>query len=394
MTATVAIDPLALATVVVAVVDPQMRRSVTDGLAKTSAQLVDDSWASGDIDELAACIERLRPSVLFLGLPGLLGDAATAVARMANVEFSPRIVAVSGSANPEIILKTMRAGAAEFMYPPFEPGFEAVLRSVVTAPRTQLEAPATGKVIAFASVKGGCGATTLACHSASWLKNSGKKEVLLADLDASAGIAAALMQSVTKYTLDDALQNLHRLDLKLWKALVATAPSGVDVLPAPPQPAGLIPISRKLPPMLRFWRTQYEFTIVDLGSGTTSMLLDVLSSIDMLVLVATNEIPALRQARQMIQSLGNRGFGGNRVKLVINRMPKRPAIPVSEIEKLMGLSIHAILPNDYQVLSEAYSHPRLIDLNSDLGTQFGAFTAKLTGIGAVERKTRRLFAFK
>jgi pilus assembly protein CpaE len=394
MTAASSVDPVAAATVVVAVVDPQLRRSVTDALAKTAAQLVDDSWISGDIDELTASIERLRPAVLFLGLPGLTEDAATAVTRMANLDFSPRIVAVSGNANPEIILKTMRAGAAEFMYPPFEPGFDAVLRSVVSAPRTQLEAPATGKTIAFASVKGGCGATTLACHSASWLKASGKKEVLLADLDTSAGIAGALMQSVTKYTLDDALQNLHRLDLKLWKALVASAPSGVDVMPAPAEPAGLTPISRKLPPMLRFWRTQYEFTILDLGSGTTSMLLDVLSSIDMLVLVATNEIPALRQARQMIQSLGNRGFGSNRVKLVINRMPKRPAIPVSEIEKLMGLSVHAILPNDYQVLNEAYSHPRLIDLNSDLGVQFGAFAAKLTGIAPVEKKARKLFLFK
>jgi pilus assembly protein CpaE len=288
----------------------------------------------------------------------------------------------------------MRAGAAEFLYPPFEPGFEAVLRSVMTAPRTQLDAPATGKVIAFSSVKGGCGATTLACHAASWLKTAGRKEVLVADLDVSAGIAAALMQSAAKYTLDDALQNLHRLDLKLWKALVSASPSGVDVMAAPPEPAGIIPISRKMPPMLRFWRTQYEFTIVDLGSGTTSMLLDVLSSIDTLVLVATNEIPALRQARQMIQNLAGRGFGANRVKLVINRMPKRPAIELPELEKILGVAIHSVLPNDYRVLSEAYSHPRLIDLDSPLGVQFGTFAARLAGMGPVEKKTRRLFRFR
>jgi pilus assembly protein CpaE len=395
MTATIAIDPLAAATAVVAVVDPQLRRSVTDALAKTPVQLVDDTWSSGDIDELAASIERLRPSVLFLGLPGLLVDASAAMARMANLaEFAPRVVAVSGNANPEVILKTMRAGAAEFMYPPFEPGFETVLRSVVTAPRSQPDAPAAGKIIGFASVKGGCGATTLACHSAGWLKSAGKKEVLLADLDASAGIAGALMQGEARYTIDDALNNLHRLDLKLWKALVTTSPSGVDVIPAPAEPPAVVPISRKLPPMLRFWRNQYEFTIVDLGSGMTSMLLDVLSSLDTLVLVATNEVPALRQARQMIQNLANRGFGANRVKLAINRMPKRSPFSLPELEKIMGLTIHSVIPNDYRVLSEAYSHPRLIDSNSDLGVQFGIFAAKLAGITPVEKKTRRLFAFK
>ena len=193
MNSTIAIDPLAVATAVVAVVDPQLRRSVTDALAKTSTQLVDDVWSSGDLDELIASIERLRPSVLFLGLPGLLEDASSAVARIANLPFAPRIVAVSGNANPDIILKTMRAGAAEFLYPPFE-GFEAVLRSVATAARSQMDAPAAGKVIAFASVKGGCGATTLACHAAGWFRTAGKKEVLLADLDTTAGIASSLMQ--------------------------------------------------------------------------------------------------------------------------------------------------------------------------------------------------------
>jgi pilus assembly protein CpaE len=394
MSAAIAIDPLAGATALVAVVDPQLRRSLSDALAKTSAQLIDDTWNSGDIDELATHVERLRPSVLFLGLPGILGDASAAVARIANLAFAPRVVAVSGNANPEIILNAMRAGAVEFLYPPFEPAFETVLRSVVTAPRIQQDVPASGKVIAFSSVKGGCGATTLACHSASWLKTTGKKEVLLADLDVAAGITGALMQcGDSRYTLDDALQNLHRLDLKLWKALVTTSACGVDVMPAPLEPPAVVPISRKLPPMLRFCRTQYEFTLVDLGRGITSTLIDVLNSIDTLVLVATNEVPALRQAKQMVQFLVARGFGANRLKLVINRMPKRSPIELAELEKIMGLSIHAVLPNDYKALNEAYSHPRLLDFKSDLGAQMGTFAAKLAGLNQAEKKTRRLFSF-
>jgi Flp pilus assembly CpaE family ATPase len=386
-------DPLAVATAVVAVVDPQLRRSVTDALAKTTAQLLDDAWTSGDIEELAVNVERLRPSVLFLGLPGILGDASVAVARIANLDFAPCVVAVSDRGNPEIILNAMRAGAVEFMYPPFEPGFEAVLRSVVTAPRFQPATPAAGKVIGFASVKGGCGATTLACHSASWLRHNGK-QVLLADLDVSGGIACALMEGVAKYTVDDALQNLHRLDLKLWKALVGTSPSGVDVIPAPPDPQPIVPISRKLPPMLRFWRNQYEFTMIDLGHGITPPLIDVLNSIDTLVLVATNEIPALRQARQMILGLEARGLGANRMKLVLNRMPKRLPIQLPELEKIMGHPIYAVVPNDYHTLSEAYSHPRLVSLDSSLGVEFGAFAAKVADMQSVQKKRRRLFRLR
>lgn len=393
MSAAVATDPVSICTAVVAIVDPQLRRGVTDALAKTSAELLDDIWSSGDVDELIGAIERVRPAVLFLGLPGLKGDAAQALARLASLPSAPRIIAVSDNTNPDVILRTMRAGAVEFVYPPFE-GFETSLRSVMTTPRAQADTPATGRVIAFSSAKGGCGATTLACHTASWLKNSGKKEVLMADMDVATGIAGTLMQADGRYTLDDALQNLHRLDLRLWRALVTGSQSGVDVIPAPAEPAGVIPITRKLPPLVRFWRTQYEFTIIDLGSGVTPMLLDVLNSVDTLVLVTTNEIPALRQARQMMQNLAGRGFGPNRVKLVINRMPKRPPIALPELERIMGCSIYSVVPNDYPALNEAYSHPRLVDLNSSIGTHFGLFAAKVAGVAPVEKKSRRLFAFR
>ncbi len=392
MTAAIATDRLAGATAVVAVCDPQLRRQVTESLAKTAVQLLDDSWGSGDTEELSAVIERLRPTVLFLGLPVQSTNAPAAVAQVANLTYAPRIIAVSGNASPDFILKTMRAGAAEFLYPPFD-GFESVLHSVVAAARPQQDTPAAGKVIAFASVKGGCGATTLACHCAAWLKTTAKKQVLLADLDVSAGIAGTLMQSQARYTLDDALQNLHRLDLTLWQALVATSPSGVDVIPAPAEPSPVTPVSRRLPPLLRFWRTQYEFTMIDLGSGITPGMLDLLSSIDTLVLVATNEVPALRQARLILQNLAGRGYGANRVKLVINRMPKRSPIHLAELEKIMEFPICAALPNDYQILNEAYSHPRLIDLESALGVQFGRCAAGLTGVSPAERKTRKLFAF-
>ncbi len=60
----------------------------------------------------------------------------------------------------------------------------------------------------------------------------------------------------------------------------------------------------------------------------------------------------------------------------------------------MDHPIYAVVPNDYQTLSEAYSHPRLIDLDSPLGVQFGAFAARVAGIQTVEKKRRRLFKLR
>jgi pilus assembly protein CpaE len=379
---------------VIAVADPKLRRSLLDALQTAALTVIEENCDTMRIDEMLSTVERLQPDILFLGLPGLPKDFGTVIQILSTLDPAPRVVAVNESAEPETILKAIRAGATEFVYPPFASASfqESVRRVVVDCSREARQERSTGSIIGFVSPKGGCGATTMACHSASHLRRITKKEVLLSDLDLASGIAATLMQAVARHSLEDALQNLHRMDLKLWKALVATTPSGVDVIPQPPDistPGNVL--SKKLPPLLRFWRMHYDFTLLDLGHGITPPLLDSLESLDTLVLVATNEVLALRQAKQMIQLLATKNFGSNRLKLIINRMPKRAQIQLPELEQVMGHSIYAEIPNDYQRLNEAYSEPRLLDPSSVLGTEIGVFAAKLAGIAAEEKKKSKFF---
>jgi len=383
-------------TVVVAVGDAKLRRFVLGALQAASIPVAEENSDVDHFDELIGSVERLRPDILFLGLPGLPIDPALVIGRLAALHPAPHIVAVNDTAEPEMILKAMRAGAMEFVYPPASQAFDDALRRVIAdCNRTSNHERATGAVIGFVSAKGGCGATTLACHSASYLHRITKKEVLLADLDMAAGITSTIMQTVPRYSIDDALQNLHRMDLKLWKGLVASSPSGVDVIPAPPDnPAPVVPISRKLPPMVRFWRTHYDLTVLDFGHGIAQPLLDVLESMDTLVLVSTNEVLALKQAKQMILALAARNFGANRVKLVINRMPKRAQMQLPELEKIMGHAIYAEIPNDYAPLNEAYSEPRLLDPGSGLATEIGNFAGRLFGLAPQEKKPRRFFGIR
>jgi pilus assembly protein CpaE len=379
-----------------AIVDPKLRKLLLEAIASSGLTVIEENCETSRTDELLASIERLQPDILFLGLPGLPRDYAVVIQRICALDPAPKVVAVNETAEPETILKAIRAGATEFVYPPFNTTAfrEAVQRVIVECGRVARQERSTGSTIGFVSAKGGCGATTLACHSASHLRRATKKEVLLSDLDLASGITGTLMQTQAKYSLDDALLNLHRMDLKLWKGLVSTAPSGVDVIPAPPDVASGSSLSKKLPPLMRFWRMHYDFTILDLGHGITQPLLDVLDSLDTLVLVTTNEVLALRQAKQIIQTLATRNFGSNRLKLMINRMPKRAQIQLPELEQVMGHSIYAEIPNDYQRLNEAYSGPRLLDPSSVLGTEIGAFAAKLGGIAAVEKKPRKFFALR
>ena len=117
----------------------------------------------------------------------------------------------------------------------------------------------------FLSAKGGCGATTIACHTAAELGRQ-DKHVLLADLDLDAGMIRFLMKTKSPYSVLDALNNLHRLDASYWNALISNGMPGLEIIAAPQALASKQqPNQEQMQNMLTFCRGQYDFSIVDLG---------------------------------------------------------------------------------------------------------------------------------
>jgi pilus assembly protein CpaE len=379
--------------VALAIRDKALRQQVLEAIQSVPAMILDQDCPATSQEELLASVTRLRPGIVLLGLSDLPGDASELMARMASLDPAPLIIAVNATADAASILKAMRSGAAEFVYPPFDGAFSEAFHRVAAdcLKKSTAAGSAEGRIIGFVSAKGGCGATTLACHSADYLHRSRRKHVLLADLDLSSGMAGLLLQIAPHYSLADALQNLHRLDFTLWKGLVSTAVSGLEVIPAPPAPfEGTA--ARNLSHLMRFWRSQYDLTVLDLGHGFTPLVAGLVEWIDVLAVVTTNELPALRQAKVLVQGLTQRNYGTRRVRLVINRMPKRTEIQVPELERIMGFPIQTTLPNDYRSLAEAYAQPKLLESTSFLGRHIANMAAALAEIAPEPvKKSRRLW---
>ena len=381
-------------TVAIAIRDQALRHQVLEAIQPLPAKVAEVECSGGGQAELLAGIARLRPGILLLGLSGLPADAGEVLPQIASLEHAPLTIAVNNSADPGSILKAMRSGAAEFVYPPFDGAFAEAFHRVLaeSLKKRPVAEAALGRIIGFVSAKGGCGATTLACHSADYLHRTRHKHALLADLDLYSGMAGLLLQIAPHYSLADAVQNLHRLDLTLWKAMVSASPSGLDIIPAPPPPYDLGPASRELSHLFRFWRSQYDLTVVDFGHGFTPLVAELVEWIDVLAVVTTNEVPALRQAKLLVQGLAQRNYGTRRVRLIINRMPKRPEIQVPELERIIGFPIQATLPNDYKSLAQAYAQPRLLEPTSFLGRHMANLAAALAEIAPEQaKKNRRLW---
>jgi pilus assembly protein CpaE len=145
--------------------------------------------------------------------------------------------------------------------------------------------------------------------------------------------------------------------------------------------------------VLAFARPNYDWTIVDLGRSLSRIAMAALEEIDEVCLVTTLDVPALHQSKQIIQTLLDSGYGKNRIKLILNRAPKRLDITPGELEKMLGVPIFALVPNDYQELYETYAEGRMLNRSSELGKQLAKLAMKLASIEEEQTVKKRFGIF-
>ena len=144
--------------------------------------------------------------------------------------------------------------------------------------------------------------------------------------------------------------------------------------------------------VLAFARPLYDWTLADLGRSLSRLGMAAMEEIDEVCLVTTLEVPALHQSKQIIQTLLDSGFGKARIRLILNRSPKRLDITPGELEKMLGVPIFAMVPNDYPELYETYAEGRMLNRNSDLGKSLAKLAFKLAGVEE-EKGNRKKFGF-
>jgi pilus assembly protein CpaE len=288
----------------------------------------------------------------------------------------------------------MQAGANEFIYPPLEETLLPALHRVTAASLEENRSENLGKVVGFLSAKGGCGATTLACHIAADLKRQTDQSVLLTDLDLTSGMVGFLMKIASPYSVLDAVSSLSRLDQNLWNAMATTWKPGVSVLASPEDFSHeFAPTAESLRKVIRFLRTQYDWVVLDLGRSFNEVASAVYQDLDQLLLVSVLEVSALHGVKSIVQKLKDRGEDLDKLQLVLNRTPKMMDITSDELEKILGRSLFAMLPNDYPSLYQAYSTGTLLPPTNRLAQHFSTLTARIAGV-KVERPKKKFSFFK
>jgi pilus assembly protein CpaE len=340
-------------------------------------------------------IEQCAPDVVILDVAHTGETLPELIRQIRACSSHPEVIAVNTTSAPDEILRAIRAGAREYIYPPCTPSLPQALEKFAAERQKTAEIiRPPGRTIGVVSAKGGLGATTLACHAATEIQRRTGHETLIMDLDLSAGLVRSFIKTSSRYSILDACSNVHRLDKSFWRALVTNGHAGLEVLGAPIETEVKEPPSpSQLRHVLKFARTQYEWVIADLGRGRSPMLSAALDELDDLLVVTTMEVPALLQMKQMLQYLRERRYSLQRIKLVLNRVVRRPELSIPDLEKLLGMSVFAIIGNDYKTLYEASSEGRLLMPDTQLCKQIGNMMAKLGGLEEVSTPKKFFSSF-
>jgi pilus assembly protein CpaE len=275
----------------------------------------------------------------------------------------------------------MRAGANEFfVWPPADETFHGAVRRTAARRETAQGSKPAATTLVFFGAKGGAGTTTMAVNCAVEVARLSKRSTVILDLKQGLGEVALFLGVRPRYTVLDAIDNLHRLDREFLRELVTKHKSGLEIL------AGSEHFDRPgagdssaIEELFRLLARQYEYIVVDGGSQLNACSTAALFAADQMFLVANPDVPSVRNAQRLLDRVRQLGAAGERVRFLLNRAAEPFPIPLKQIEGAVGHPIHHTFPSDYKTVSTALNSgvPLALSGNTEIAEQFDSFTRRL-----------------
>lgn len=320
------------------------------------------------------------PAVLLVDVRGHASLPA-GLAAFRKQHPSSGVVLVASTLDPQLMLEAMRVGVNECVQEPVTTeSLDQAIRRVV---RTN-ESNEAGQVFAFVGAKGGVGTTTLAVNTAAVLSRVTKSDVLLIDLHIGHGDAALFLGVEPRFSVIDALENVHRVDESFFGSVVEKTKAGVDLLAS----SDRVGHGRIDPPVLRalieFAARRYRFVVLDVPRSDMGTL-DVLDEISTVVVVTSQELPSLRSAGRLAHLLRTR-YGSSRVTAVMNRFDRRAEVAHADVERVIGDSVKHLIPSDYRLALEALNLGKPVALEQ--GALADAYRTLAGDLGGIVKQTR------
>ena len=300
-----------------------------------------------DTEQIFPEIERLRPSAVIVALGNQPDAELRFVERVARECPRTSVICASRNSSPDLILRSLRAGAREFLRLPLRAEeFATVYQRTAEFCAVQPEAPKKrGRVISVFSSKGGTGTTFIATNVAASL---GAPTVLM-DLNLQAGDLGLFLGVEPKFSIADLVENRDRVDDSLLRSYLTPHSATLSLLAAPREADSADDIEAEhVFHVLEILRERYDYVVVDPQHTFDSITLAALDQSDEILLVLTLDIPAIRSTQRALQIFDRLGYPRHKLHVVVNRFSKQIDLDLRQVERFLGERVAGYVQSDYR----------------------------------------------
>ena len=319
--------------------------------------------------------QELNPDVILMdiNMPDMDGIAATEAIRAKQPAIQVVILSVQSDQN--YMRRAMLAGARDFLTkPPMGDELISAIRragemaQAEKSKRVQIQSAPTsnqmggsvgfqgarGRIITIYSPKGGTGCTTLAVNLALTLNNPDTR-VALVDGNLQFGDVAVFVNEQGKNTVLDLAPRAEELDPEIVdEVMVKHAGSGLHILAAPSRPEYAEKVSSsQFSHLLEYLSQLYAYVVVDTAPLLTDVTLATIDVSDLIVLVSTQDIPAIKNCRLFLDLLQTLGVERERILFIMNRFDKRVNITPERVAENLKQEVVLTIPLDEPTATKA-----------------------------------------
>jgi len=283
------------------------------------------------------------------------------VDQLAEVCDAGTKVVVVGPTNDILLFRElMRRGVSEYLVGPLQP------LQLIAANGGLFNDPAqpfVGRSIAFVGARGGAGASAVAHNTAYAISERIGANTVIVDYDLPFGTAGLDFNQDPLSGVADALGQPDRLDSTLLDRMMVRCTDKLSLFAAPATLDTDWDISTEaFEEVTTRIRSTAPFVVLDLPHLWSPWMRRTLISADEVVIVATPDLAALRNAKNMMDLIRSGRPNDAPPRLVLNQVgvPGRPEIPAKDFGAALGVHPSLIIPFDAKTFGAAANNGQMI----------------------------------
>lgn len=337
-------------------------------------------------DELSRHLEgHAAEHAVVLGPSVPVADALRVAEQNRILRPSLGVILLRRTVDSDVLARAMRAGVREVVATDDLPGIGSAVRRVETVARAMSGAGEAGGgdsvgggLVTVFSTKGGVGKTLVATNLVVALADLGHRACIV-DLDVEGGDVAVMLSLAPQHTLEDLSRFGGGLDQDAVESLLTRHSERVSVLAAPVH-LGSSVSAASVGSVLGLLKQMFDVVVVDTGGSFDDHALQALDHSDLLVMVGTLDVPALKNLKLAAGTLDLLNYPRDLWRVVVNRADDRIGLSVGDFEKTLGARAFLTLPSSRDVRVAVNRGEAVVEAGSALGfsRSLSAFAAAIS----------------